>query len=100
MDYVFIRITSPPLWSDLTTIKTMMYKYFTKNNKPVLGTVNKLKQVATTLHSAIGMPSSQVIPSNIYSVWRKVNSRGLLKCLKAVLHLKLEMFSKKYEETF
>jgi transposase InsO family protein len=57
------------------TLKTKMYKYFTKNNTyRYLDVINKLLTSYNYVHSTISMPPSKVSPSNIYSVWRKVNS--------------------------
>jgi len=55
-----------------------MYKYFTKNNTyRYLGVINKhLTIYSNSVHSAIGMPPSKVIPTYIYSVWKNVNSLG------------------------
>jgi len=56
------------------TLMTSMYKYFTKNNTyRYLGVINDLLGSYNSVHSTIGMPPSKVSPSNIYSVWRKVN---------------------------
>jgi transposase InsO family protein len=53
------------------TLKTKMYKYFTKNNTyryfDVLN--NLLASYNNSVHSTIAMPPSKVSPSNIYSVW-------------------------------
>jgi len=58
------------------TLKTRMYKYFTKyNTYRYLDVINKLLiAYNSSVHSAIAMPPSKVRPSNIYSLWRKVNS--------------------------
>ena len=57
-------------------LKTRMYKYFTKNSTyRYLDVINELViGYNSSIHSTIGMPPSKVNPSNIYSVWRKVNS--------------------------
>jgi len=74
------------------TLKTKTYKYFKKNNTyRYLDVINKLLTgYNNSVHSAIGMPPIKVNPSNIYSVWRKVNGLGV-KFLTAVLNLKLEI---------
>jgi len=48
-----------------------MYKYFTKNNSyRYLDVTNKvLTGYNKSMHSTIGM-----LPSNIYTVWRRVNT--------------------------
>ena len=53
-----------------------MYKFCTKNNTyRHLDVINKLIiGYNSSVHSTIGMPPSKVTTSNIYSVWRKVNS--------------------------
>jgi len=57
------------------TLKTKMYKYFTKNNTyRYLDAINDLLTSYNSINSTIGMPLSKVPPSNIYSLWRKVNS--------------------------
>jgi len=58
------------------SLKTKMFKYFTKNNTHnYLDTINKLLiGYNISVHSTIGMPASKVTPSNVYIVWRKVNS--------------------------
>jgi len=60
------------------TLKTKMYKYFTKNNTyRYLDVINKLlTSYNNSVHSTIGMPPSKVNPTNIYSVWQKMNSLG------------------------
>ena len=57
------------------TLKTKMYKFFTKNNTYRYFDVinNLLASYNNSVHSAIAMPPSKVSPSNIYYVWRKVN---------------------------
>ena len=58
------------------SLKSRMYKYFTKNNTyRYLDAINKLLTgYNNTFHSTIGMPPSKVNPSNIYSVWKRMNS--------------------------
>ena len=58
------------------TLKTKMYKFFTKNNTYRYFDVinNLLASYNNSVHSAIAMPPSKVSPSNIYFVWQKVNS--------------------------
>ena len=58
------------------TLKTKMYKYFTKHNTyRYLDVINKLlASYNNSVHSTIGMPTSKVKPSNIYSVWQMVHS--------------------------
>ena len=58
------------------SLKIRMYKYFTKNNTcRYLNVINKLLTgYNNSVHSTIGMPRSKVNPSNIYSVWKRMNS--------------------------
>jgi hypothetical protein len=58
------------------SLKTKMYRYFTRNNKyRYLDVINKLlASYNNSFHSTIGRPPSKVNPTNIHSVWRKVNS--------------------------
>jgi len=57
------------------TLKTKMYKYFTKNNTyRYLEVINDLLAGYNSANSIIGMPPSKESPSNIYSLWQKVNS--------------------------
>jgi transposase InsO family protein len=58
------------------TLKTNMYKYFTKNNTcRYLDVINNiLTSYNNSVHSTIGMAQKKMIPSNIYSVWKKMNS--------------------------
>ena len=58
------------------SLKTRMYKYFTKNNTyRYLDVINKLLTgYNNSVHSTIDMPPSKVNPSNIYSVWKRMNS--------------------------
>ena len=52
-----------------------MYKYFTKNNTyRYLDAIGKLLTGYNSTHSTLGMPPSKVNPSNIYSVWKRMNS--------------------------
>jgi len=57
-------------------LKTRMYKYFTKNDTyRYLNVINNLLVgYNNSVHSTIGMAPSKVNPSNIYSVWQKMNS--------------------------
>jgi len=59
------------------SLKSRMYKFFTKNNtNRYLDVINKFViGYNSSVHSTISMPPSKVTPSNIYTVWRKVNSR-------------------------
>ena len=51
------------------TLTTRMYKYFTKNNTyRYLNVINNLLVGYNSVHSTIGMATSKVNPSNIYSV--------------------------------
>ena len=51
------------------TLKTKIYKYFTKyNTYRYLDVINRLLATYNSVHSTIGMPSSKVNPSNIYSM--------------------------------
>ena len=58
------------------TLKTKMYKYFTKNNTyrnlDVIGQL--LTGYKNSVHSRVGMAPSKVNPSNIYSVWQRINT--------------------------
>ena len=58
------------------TLKSRMYKYFTKNNTyRYLDAIGKLLTgYNNSVHSTLGMPPSKVNPSNIYSVWKRMNS--------------------------
>ena len=57
------------------SLKTRMYKDFTKNNTyRCLDVKNKLSTGYNSVHYTIGMPPSKVNPSNIYSVWKGMNS--------------------------
>ena len=57
------------------TLKTKIYKYVTKNNTyRYLDVINNLASYNNSVHSTIAMPPSKVSPSNIYHIWRKVNS--------------------------
>jgi len=52
------------------SLKSRMYKYFTKNNtNRYLDVINKLLTGYNSVHSTVGMPPSKVNPSNIYYVW-------------------------------
>jgi len=53
-----------------------MYKYFTKNNTyRYLDVINKvLTGYNKSMHSTIGMLPSKIIPSYIYTVWRRLNT--------------------------
>jgi len=53
-----------------------MYKNFTKNNTyRYLDVIDKLLSgYNTSIHSTIGMPPCKMNPSNIYSVWQRMNS--------------------------
>ena len=58
------------------SLKTRIYKYFTKNNiYRYLDVINKLLTgYNNSVHSTIGMPPTKLNPSNIYSVWKRMNS--------------------------
>ena len=58
------------------SLKSRIYKYFTKNNTYCyLDFINNLLTVYNySVHSTIGMPPSKVDPSNIYSVWKRMNN--------------------------
>jgi len=58
------------------SLKTRMFKYFTKNNTyRYLDVIDKLLTgYNNSVHSTIGMPPSKVNLSNIYSVWQRMNS--------------------------
>lgn len=93
------------------SLKTRMYKYFTKNNTyRYLDAIDKLLTgYNNSVHSTIGMPPSKVNPSNIYSVWKRMNSlwskipQGRVKFkvgdLVRITKEKLK-FAKGYEQTF
>jgi len=54
------------------TLKTKMYKYFTKNNTyHYSDVIHKLLTSYNSVHYAIGIPLSTVNSSNIYSIWKK-----------------------------
>jgi transposase InsO family protein len=59
------------------TLKKEMYKYFIKNNFfRYLDVINSLlASYNNSVHSAIAITPGKLSPSNIYSVWRKINSR-------------------------
>jgi len=92
------------------TLKTKMCKYFTKNNTyRYLDVINNLLASYNSVHSTIAMPPSKVSPSNIYSVWQKVNSlrakiphgRVKFKVGDLVRITKEKVaFAKGYEQTF
>jgi transposase InsO family protein len=58
------------------SLKTRMFKYFTKNNTyRYLDVINKLLTgYSNSVHSTIGMPPSKVNPSNFHIVWKRMNS--------------------------
>ena len=58
------------------SLKFMMFKYFTKNNTyRYLDVIDKLvTEYNTFIHSTIGILPSKFKPSNIYSVWQRMNS--------------------------
>jgi hypothetical protein len=53
-----------------------MYKYFTKNNTCCyLDVIDELlTSYNNSVHSTIGMPPSKEKPSNIHSVWQRMNT--------------------------
>ena len=54
------------------TLKTKIYKYFTKNNTYRYSDgIHKLVASYNFVHSTIGIPPSKVNPSNTYSIWKK-----------------------------
>ena len=61
------------------TLKTKMYKYFTKNyTNRYLDVIGKLlKRYNNSIRSTIDMTPRKVNPSNIYSIWQTMNS---LRC--------------------
>lgn len=93
------------------TLKTKMYRYFTKNNTyRYLDVLEKLvASYNNTVHTTIGLPPSKVNPTNIYSVWQRLNSarskipQGRVKFkvgdLVRITKEKLK-FAKGYEKTF
>jgi hypothetical protein len=92
------------------TLKTKMFKYFTKNNTyRYSDVIDKLLTSYNSVHSTIGMPPSKVNPSNNYSVWKKMNSlrakipQGRVKFkagdLVRITKEKVK-FAKGYEQTF
>ena len=94
-----------------SSLNSKMYKYLTKNNTYLyLGVINNLLiGYNRCVLSAIGMPPSKVSPSNIYSVWRKVNSlrakipqsrvKFKVGCLVRITKEKVG-FAKGYEPSF
>ena len=93
------------------TLKTKMYKYFTKNNTyRYLDVINNLlTSYNNSVHSTISMAPSKVSPSNVYSVWQNVNSLGAkirhgrvkFKVGDIVRITKEKLaFAKGYEQTF
>jgi len=93
------------------TLKTKIYKYFTKNNTyRYLDVINNLlTSNNNSIPSTIAMPPSKLSPSNIYSVWQKVNSlrakiphgRVKFKVDSLVRITKQKVaFAKGYEQTF
>ena len=60
------------------SLKTLMFKYFTKNNiYCYLDVIDKLLTgYNSSVHSTIGMPPTKVNPSNIFSVWQRMNRLG------------------------
>jgi transposase InsO family protein len=93
------------------TLKTKMFKYLTKNNTyRYLDVINSLlASYNNSVHSSIAMTPGKVSPSNIYSIWRKLNSRqakiphGRVKFkvgdLARITKQKVA-FAKGYEQTF
>jgi transposase InsO family protein len=93
------------------TLKTKMYRYFTRQNTfrylDVIGDL--LTSYNKSHHSAIGMAPSKVNPSNIYSVWQQIKARrskiprGVVK-FKVGDHVRITKekvkFAKGYEQTF
>ena len=93
------------------TLKTRMYKYFTKNNtyRYLDVMIKLLTSYNSFAHSTTGMSSSKVNPSNIYSVWQKMNSlrakipegRAIFKVRDLVRITKEKVkFAKGNEQTF
>ena len=60
------------------SLKSRMFKYFTKNNTyRYLDVIDKLLTgYNSSVHSTIGMPTTKVNPSNIFSVWQRMNRLG------------------------
>jgi len=58
------------------SLKIRMFKYFIKNNTfRYMDVIDKLLTgYNTSIHLTIGMSPSNVNPSNIYSVWQRMNS--------------------------
>lgn len=93
------------------TLKSKMYKYFTKNNTyRYIDALDKLLEgYNNSVHSTIGIPPSMVNPSNIYAVWKKINrnstvtSQGQVKFrvgdFVRITKEKLK-FAKGYEQTY
>jgi hypothetical protein len=92
------------------TLKTRMYKYFTKfSTYRYEDTIRDLLGSYKYFHSTICMPPGKVSPTNIYSVWRKVNSLQAKILLGHVTfkgndHARITkqkvVFAKGYEQTF
>ena len=59
------------------TLKTKIYKYFTKSNTyRYLDVIGKLlTSYNISAHSTIGMPPTKVKPSNVYTLWQIMSSR-------------------------
>jgi hypothetical protein len=84
-----------------------MIKYFTKTNTyRYLDVLDKLLTgYNTSIHSTMRMPPSKVNPSNIYSVWQRMNSlwdkisQGNVK-FKVMITKEKSVFGKGCEQTF
>src|SRR5215469_6570737 len=93
------------------TLKSKMYRYFTGNNtyRYLDVIADLLTSYNNSVHSSIGIPPSKVNPSNIYSVWQRLNARrskipqGRVKFkvgdLVRITKEKVK-FAKGYEQTF
>jgi hypothetical protein len=93
------------------TVKTKMYKYFSRNNTyRYLDVINNLlASYNNTVHSSIAVAPGKVSPSIIYSVWRKLTSRQAkiphgpvkFKVGDLVIITKQKLaFAKGYKQTF
>jgi transposase InsO family protein len=93
------------------TLKTKMYKFFTKSNTfRYLDILNDLVTgYNTSVHSTLGMPPADVSPGNIYTVWKRVNNLQARIPVGQVKfgvgeHVRISkqkvLFAKGYEQTY
>jgi hypothetical protein len=93
------------------TLNSKINRYFTRNNTyRYLDVINDLlTSYNNSRHSTIGIPPSKVNPTNIYSVWQRINARrskipqGVVK-FKVGDHVRITKekikFAKGYGQTF